>query len=555
MIKKVIKNNIQHLFLPVFLLFLSKFNEKYYLYSDHGSLVPLYMVRILLFFFGIWASIFIESLIGKYRELKQKNKKIDFNEKQKSFFLIFIWFLIWYGFWFIIYYPGSYTTDTLEVIEQFSYMKITDWFSYLHPLLYLFLYQFYPKLIIIGISQILLCSFVYADIISYFYSRFIFKPIWKISMFSLFVALFSSITSITYYTFFYMRDIPYGILHLYLAFYLFKICLDEGTRKLSKKQLIVVFGLSMVLSIYRGEGWIVLVTILFCLLLYGKFTLKFFAKISVFSLCVFFVLNFLVPTFLNVQPTRKNYYNLNLVAYPLGFILREGEHYISTNYKKDEEILSKVIDVKEIQKYTNCYGILQYQPGSKYWKGHRQVTDEEWVDFYKRTYKIFIENPHLFLAARVANFVSHLFVFKDRGERINDKGRFWLNYNECNNNILTFPKLHPGFVFESKPRWCNKIPLCYKNNGVCGYTNFMILDKYSMEWHWNSTIALLLAILVLCLYKYMPVSAIASAVILCRIPLVFLTSPFAFFRYIFSLYLFGVFVVLFVVLELTKEKT
>jgi hypothetical protein len=114
------------------------------------------------------------------------------------------------------------------------------------------------------------------------------------------------------------------------------------------------------------------------------------------------------------------------------------------------------------------------------------------------------------------------------------------------------------------------IPVCTKDNGVCGYislqqlvrqqilqlkqmegriTDLFKLDHFDFDWHWNSATALLLSILILFLYKYLPITAISSAVILSRIPLVFLTAPCAFFRYVFSLYMFGIFVLFFAGLE------
>lgn len=545
----ILQRNFQHIFLPIFLLVLSIFNEKYYLSSDHDSLIPLYFIRILLFIFGILISFLIGNAIKRYRQLK-KEKSAILNDKQKSFLFIFAWFVFWYGSWLIIYYPGSYTTDTIDAIWQFSHMRINDWFSYIHPLTYLFLYQICPKLIVIGIAQVLLCSFVYADIISYFYSKMNFNKKWKILVFLSFVMLFSSITSIIFYTFFYMRDIPYGVLHLYLAFYLYKICIDGGKNKISGIQLTIILSLGLLLSVYRGEGWIIIITALVCLLLYGKFSIRSFTKVFVFSIATFLFLNSILPSLLNIYLSSKDYYKLTLVAYPLGFILREGNNYISPNYEEDRAILSKVVDINGIQKYTNCYEIHEFQHGDKTW--NQKATRDEWRDFYSRTYKIFMDNPHLFLAARTANFVSHLFVFKNRGERTNDGGRIELRYNECESNL------------ESK--WCKRfremgmldilktIPLCHENNGVCGYHKLMKLDMVEMDWHWNSTVAFLLSFLVLLLYKFFPISAISSAVILCRLPLVFLTAPYAFFRYIFSLYLFGVFILFFVVLEFINRK-
>jgi hypothetical protein len=239
-----------------------------------------------------------------------------------------------------------------------------------------------------------------------------------------------------------MRDIPFGVLHLYLAFYLFKICIETGNIEISRKQLIIIFILGLLLAIYRGEGWIILLTALFALYIYGKFNTKLFIKSIICALIAFPVLDSFLPKLLNVSSVTKNTYKLTLVAYPLGFILREGNYkatglrftepegknYMSSDYDEDKRILSKVINIKAIQDNTNSYDIMDFQHEGNYW--NRDATDEDWKEFYNRTYKIFWDNPHLFLAARTANFVSQLFIPKNRAERTNDIGRFPLTYNE-----------------------------------------------------------------------------------------------------------------------------
>ncbi len=545
------KVHLYHFLLPTGLLFLSHFNEKFYLQPDCDTYLPLYFIKVVLFAFGFWLSIAIQNAYVKIQTMQREYGKIVLTVRQKAFITIIAWFLIWYGFWLIIYYPGSYTPDTLDAIRQISYMKINDWFSFLHPLTYLFLYQFYPDIISIGIAQILLCSFVFADIISYFYANFKISNKFKILLFSAFVIFISTISSVIYYNFFYMRDIPFSIIHLYFAFYVFKICMDSGKTPLTQHQIISLLGLSFVLSLYRGEGWIIMIVAFIALFIYGKMNLKSLSKLLLFSCVSLFVLNNSLPNLLKFHFTSKEEYNLTLVAYPLGFILREGKNYISSNYEEDKEILSKIVDVEGIQKHTNSYEITVFQHEGNYWK--REASKEDWQQFYKRASKIFLDNPHLFLAARTANFISQLFIFDKRAEKINDTGRFDLTVDEC-------------IKQKKENKWCNlycdnvmlgilkMLPQCDSTKEACGYAPLMILEKFNFQWHWNSVFALVISIVVLCLYKYLPISAIAASIILSRIPLVFLTAPYAFFRYVYSLYLFGLFVLLFVAFEIFEKR-
>lgn len=548
---KFLKGHPYHFFLPTAFLLLSHFNEKFYLQPNCETYLPLHFIQVVLFAFGFWLSVAFQNTFVKVQTMKKEYKKIVLTVRQKAFILVISWFLIWYGFWLVIYYPGSYTPDTLDAIRQISYMKINDWFSFVHPLTYLFLYQFYPHIIVIGIAQTFLCSLVFADIISYFYAHFSIRNDIKILFCGVFVIFLSTISSIVYYNFFYMRDIPFSIIHLYFAFYVFRICIESEKLPLTQHQAISIVSIGLLLSLYRGEGWIIMAVALISLFFYGKINLRSFSKLFLVFFASFFVLSNSLPHFLKFHFTSKEQYNLTLVAYPLGFILREGKNYISSNYEEDKEVLSKIIDVEGIQKHTNSYEITAFQHEGNFWK--RNAPKENWQQFYKRSQKIFIENPHLFLAARMANFMSQLFMFDQRAEKINDRGRFDLTVSEC-------------IKHKQENKWCNlycdnvmlgilkMLPRCDANKKACGYAPLMILEKFNFQWHWNSVLALLASIFVLCLYKYLPVSAIAASIILSRIPLVFFTAPYAFFRYVYSLYLFGLFILFFVILEILKKK-
>lgn len=542
-----LKNNIYHFLLPICLLFLSKFNEKYYLQPHTGTLLPLYFIKVVLFIFGFWLSIKVTHFFWEIKRIKEEYGKIVLDERQKSFISIMLWFLVWYGFWLAVYYPGSYTPDTIDAVRQISYQEINNWFSFLHPLTYLFLYQFYPNLVVIGIAQVFLCSLIFADIISYFYSKFYFNKKLKIILFSFFIIFFSSITSIIYNSFFYMRDIPFSVIDLYFAFYIYKICIDNGKSPLTQYQTIAILGIGVLLALYRGEGWVILLVALIGLLAYGKLNLKLFSQLLVFSFVSLFTLNILLPSLLKFHFSNEDEYKLTLVAYPLGFILREGENYTSSNHEEDKQILSKIIDVEGIQKYTDCYSILFFQHEGQFW--NRKASKKDWQQFFNRTLKIFKENPNLFLAARTASFISQLSTYDQWVEKDIDGARYDLTANAC---------IKTG----DQDKWCTGVifnilkifPRCSSNDGVCGYFPLMILEKFNFNWHWNSVFSLLAATLVLLLYKYLPVSAIASSIILSRIPILFLTAPCAFFRYIYSLYLFGLFISFFVVLELIKKR-
>jgi len=157
------------------------------------------------------------------------------------------------------------------------------------------------------------------------------------------------------------------------------------------------------------------------------------------------------------------------------------------------------------------------------------------------------------LAARVATFVSQPFAFKGIVERSYDVGRAELTYKECTQN-------------KENNLWCKlfcdsqmlailktMVPDCDTESGMCGVSGLMQLEKMEFNWHWNSVWAFIVSMLALLLYKFIPISAAASAVILSRIPLIFLTAPCTFVRYVYSLYLFGLFIGFFILVEIYQK--
>lgn len=529
-----IRNNYPHIFVPAMLLFLSKNNEQFWLNPDHNpNLLPLYFVRLLLILCGFFLSKRVHLF---YKFIKKEGGISKIKRETKVFLVIFGWFTLWYGFWLFIYYPGSYTSDTTSVLQQISKMRLDNWFSYIQPLLNLFLYQILPHLLVLGIFQVLLCSFVFSKIFSYFLFKINLNNKVKLPIFIVFLAFFSYIPSITAYTFFYSRDIPFSVLQLYLAFICFKAFI-ESNKPLSFAQILEILFLSVLLALYRSDGIAVLAVVLITFILFRKNIPYSIVKIIPLTLVVFFISNQLVPKVLGVKDTYGLNYTLTLVAFPLGYVV--SNDYISNNYQKDEEIINTITTLGNLESYTSCYGVHDFMYSENKW--NTKATKEQFDVFYKNSYKIFLQNPHLFLAARTCNFIAQVFSPTGRAEQLNDGGRYWINYNNCKDP-------------NNRPVECKMIPLCDDEDGICGYTNVLNLRKISDHWNFNTAFALIISIMCLILYKYLPYTALASAIILSRLPIIFLAAPAIYFRYMFSLYLFGIFILFFIILEIQYKK-
>ena len=508
------KINLVALFLSIALLVVSFLNQYKYLLPGAVNLSNIYLAKIV-FFLIVFKG--FKVLVNKIIIIKN----YGFSKKDKFAFLIFLWFVTWFSFWLYGQYPGFLFSDSLVVIRQMQELNFTNWFSALHPFVHLLLFQFIPHPIAIPIFQLLLTSFAFTYSLTLLYN---FYPSKWILFLSICILSFSA--PIIGLTLFYTRDTIFGIIHFLLAIVIFKLFLTK--KKIDFKQTLWISLLTLFLALYRGEGFIVLIFVCLCFYFLYKNRLKKFIITVLSLLILFFSLNSALPLILKAKSDGN--YKLTLILNPLGYFVQNN--YYTQSPQRDKEIISNVLDYEKVKQLSTPYEIPVYWAGGWYW----QKTNDDFRKLYNLYNRILLENIPLFLANRIQTFLASS-GFTEQGLTYED----WLGNERLPESMEVSKQFNLYFKPSEKLHEIQK-NILLKTKIYNGFLNGKNL-------FWNFMPHLTLILIIFLLYKWIPYTALASGLILCRVPILFLINPASQFKYYYSVYLFGSIVLFLAIVE------
>jgi hypothetical protein len=501
----------------------SYFTQKNFFTHDNSQFQWILFSKIVLFLVIFFFTFFIQRRIEYYR-------KNGFQKSDRVFYVFFFGFSLWFMFWLIGLWPGFLMTDTYATLYQVKILSFDSWFSYLHPLMYLILYYIFPSPIIIPIFQILLTSFIFAWILKLIYKKGVL--LWIILIF---IVILGISIPIIVNTIFYTRDTIFGLLHLWIAVYLFDILLEKKYSQLARINKILLWSVLIFLSIYRSDGFPLLLLIPLLLIITKQIDTKQVLNLILSVSLIFFVTSVVIPKILKVHNLNKSY-GLTLIMNPLGYIIQND--YFSRDKDRDRVIMSKVLDVEKVKQLSNPYEIPAYW--ARAWKPETAEAD------YANLNSLFIEltknNLPLFISNRIYCFSA--------STSLNDKGFLYVDIREKDSgaevhNIPTTSLFFKNFT----PKLYN----CLSNllNSTTIYKGAILSGRFL---YWNFMPHLLIIILTMLLYPYIPCTAASSLIIFYRVPILFLTAPASQFKYFYSLYLFGFFVILLALIEFKNKR-
>ena len=246
-----------------------------------------------------------------------------------------------------------------------------------------------------------------------------------------------------------------------------------------------------------------------------------------FPLILFFILTSLIASNYFILRPASNQYYLTATLNPLSFIV--SKRLYSLNSEEKDHIKS-VISIEDLTSIRSDYEIPMFHKGKV-----NRVTSEQYNSFIVTYLKIVSKNLDLFFQNRIKLFIATLGTLK--------------------NTFYYDDALLADYPLQKTTMGKFKILKSPVSVGLNKFLNnyIDISKKYSFAL-WRADWCLILAIICMLLAKVLPYSALISALLLLRITLVFLTSPAALFKYIYSLYLFGFLILPFVLLEYFEYK-
>jgi len=488
----------------------------------------------------LFLALFISYLAYELIQLKRTLNQPDWRSTLRFVFLrekryyFWIMFAISFGVflsWLLGQWPGTIMVyDSLSTWGQTVSLNFDNYFPFPLAFYVLFLRQIFDNLAVVGLFQIVVTSGMGSYVFYFVLKESGIKFVYVVPFF---IAFVTSIP-IGLYNTYVLADIPFSLLVLFWAFYLYRCKLYRKRHDLPAeytfKKIFILSFLFVALCLIRQFGVIYLLFLPLLLLINKLMSPRRLGQFVLISVVLFAIFHFGVGNLLNIYAkTDRDFRYLTICANPLGAMC-SSKYYYSDDYANDKEIIEKWLPVEEIRRlyYPSQDQLCGEEPAAKFIglaeKDKRNIR----LLFYKRL----LPNLPIVVADRIQSFLVAL----------GFHGVF------CYNNDLTSMPFC-NFSYSPKSRLLNTyqnaiIAHSLRYNGIFGGDYF----------YWNAVIQLILLSVSSVLYKYIPSSSIFAVFILIEVALLFFLIPSSHFRYFYFVYLSGFFVIPLVILEIVKHR-
>jgi hypothetical protein len=491
-------------------------------YLDPGT-GPFYAVLIV-----VRAVLFCALAAGCYTVLRQRRAIVASIAAQRTAVaycaVLFVALAAYHLVWLLGLWPGLLMSDTLATVRRVQSLRIDNWFSYLHPLLWLGLYQIWPNIAVIGLFQIAITATMLV------YLAMTLQRTGGAVVAAIAVALSLVSIPIIVNTAFFTRDTAFGVAHMALALYVFNMIVRQrglGRPAMAANVTIFLTLAASFLALYRGEGIFAAIALPFLLAGFGVATTRRAAAMLAAIVLIYATLGIGVQKTVFRDQARE--YTLVLLLNPLGFVMQHD--YWSKDKAEDAAIIDQVVDVELVRNISNPYEVPVYWAGG----ARRGASDAAFDAFVTRAKGILADNLHYFAAGRMATFLASA-GFSPSAVLYADYVRTTIDYPEAVWRTISRTPLS-----QTMRDWMlGVIETASHYNG---------LSLSGMVLHWNLLPGFVLVVVSACLFRLLPATAAAAMLIGSRVPFIVLMAPASQFKYFYSLYLFGLFGILLAVGE------
>lgn len=424
--------------------------------------------------------------------------------------------------WLVAVWPGILTPDTVDVVVFSREGIVYSWFSWLYSVMNLALLDLVPHTAVWAPVQIGLMAGVMAWASQLVYAR---RPSrWPVIVMNVVAALSAPVIVNTLA---YGRDTVFALGHIALALVVARAVARR--RFPAPPALAGIAALTVALSILRGDG-VVLLLVVPLLLLAARPSWPQIRTGALIGIGALILIRFLVPAPLSIDG-RKEIYAFALRINPLSLVLQTD--YYDKDKARTERELSRVIDVNQARALGRPQEMeLYYSP---YWR--RDASDADFAAFAKAADRVLFDNPVTTLSARLETFGAATglapggFTFADNAT---------LDIGERDTRLRGSAS-YLGGDFTGLGAGRPPVERAYTAQAdvLRPTTEYRGLVVGGTALHWNFLPWLVLLLGGLLLWRRAPFEAAFSAIILSRVPLIFLAAPSAQFKYYYSVHLGG----------------
>jgi|GEM_PF-2605834 len=460
------------------------------------------------------------------------------SEHRYVFFIVSCFSLPFFIFWLVGQWPGAMTNDSVFIWNVTKTFSFTAAHPTLNALFFLFAQQFYDSPATVALIQILLFAGLLAYILHFLYCCKV--PLLLLTCFAVppLIAV-----PIGLYNIMLWKDIPFMLSIVFWGFFLYKnylISQMTGQRLIKTGWEMFFLGVSLLGFLFRHGGGVCIFLVIICLVISRIFEWKTTARISVICAVVYLMFTQILPMALRENSESLPFYNAYTMLNPMGALYING--YYTPTRTEDIQALKKFIPSEDnLKAYFPCY---VYPIANKGTQSDIGSNDADRI--VKTVFKAALLNPGIFLADRIAIFFSSL-----NEMRI---GIYALTYS----NILRTSDLSVSYPESINIQYL-QIPAIMprlaemqeKLIAASHRVSTLFCEKHII---WNATGQFFLLIGVLLLGRWLPASALYSLFVLSFSAVTFLTICVNQFRYIYYIYVGGLFILPMVLAEIIQIR-
>lgn len=439
--------------------------------------------------------------------------------------IVFAAWTAFLGFWLVALWPGIVMTDTHSIVVTVRSGIMQEWFSWLHALYVMAAMDIVPQVWFMALLQVLAtaATMAYASQVLLDWRRSVPAVVAMNVLAALAVPIAVNAVLLS-------RDTSFALLHVVLALAVAQVVTRQ--RRATPVRIGWIAVATGVLSVLRGDG-IVLLAVVPALLLALRPPRSAVLRTAAGFAAAAVVFHVALPAVFHIEDQGRAY-AVSLRINPLGAVLNRD--FYSPDRASDLEGLGHVIDVEAVRQMHDPSEIPAFWAN----KWNPSATPEQFAAFQGIANRLLVQNLGTTLGNRVETFMGATGL--NRGQFTTpplDRAQRW--------SFIGRPE---GIVAEPPSAGLYDIVADFVGH-TSGYTG-AVSARAALWWDFLPLLAVLGGVLLA--WRRLPFAAAAAAVLLCRVPLLFLVEPASQFKYYLSVQVGGIVVVGFLLAALHDRR-
>ena len=493
----------------------------------------LYLARI---FSCLLISLFVIFIFYIITKIKKNFKRPD-SPVLIIFFILSIVFIELFV-WSHLLYPGVFDYDTFTTYHGHSkHYHFSEWFSYANSFFFLSFMTMWDHIRVFNYVSIIVALMLVGYYLVLLYRIKLLRKVCPL------IPIIFLVPSVPVILNFVGRDMGSALLHLTLSFSIpYRYIADKKEHSKSVQVFdILLFVVAFLASNLRREA--ILTSLVFTILYLFVRNIGRTEKVALLS---FFVLLNIFSLFLNHKVDNYGTTNIKMIislSSSIAVIVRDD--YQSSDKSMDRKIIEDYFDYDIlVESYSDRWTPINGLQGGIREEAHtKKMSPLYWLVF-----KLIKDNFSIFIKSKIRRIY---FTFSESHPPYDDFYYFSSRQDQHMAEELKVIGNENRFQLIKESSFTKMI----KNNiNLKPYAVWM--RSHSTD-HWAYFFkvgpSLIIMIITLLMFKKTPISAMASAVILARLPAMFVLLPDCRFKYVYDFFLFGFFIIPFFIWELKKN--